>query len=325
VTAHETLTPLLDLDPDVGRLLTAERAGEAHAQLGVRVTLIPRGPWQAERLAAAHPENIGLLVLDGVIAREVLIADTVSTELIGAGDIVRPWHEADAARLLVYDVRWTALAEVRLAVLDRRFAARLPRFPEINAMLMERLTERAQRMAVSQAVSQLNGVDRRLLALFWQLAERWGRITSSGVAIPMTLSHRVLAQLVGARRPTVSTALAELTERHELVRRDDGTWLLLGDPVGMPRDDVTRAVEHRRALMARESGEAAPDVPNGRPVEPPPIEDITMRLERLRRTSDLQLQVLRESRDTATELCRIAATLRQQRRSAAGAKRPHVS
>jgi hypothetical protein len=35
---------------------------------------------------------------------------------------------------------------------------------------------------------------------------------------------------VGARRPTVSTALSELAERDELVRRADGSWLLRGDP-----------------------------------------------------------------------------------------------
>jgi hypothetical protein len=44
------------------------------------------------------------------------------------------------------------------------------------------------------------------------------------------LTHRILGQLVGARRPTVSTALSELAERKELVRRPDGSWLLRGDP-----------------------------------------------------------------------------------------------
>ena len=48
--------------------------------------------------------------------------------------------------------------------------------------------------------------------------------------IPLALTHRILGQLVGARRPTVSTALAELAERGELSRRADGAWLLRGDP-----------------------------------------------------------------------------------------------
>ncbi|MDX6554241.1 MAG: family transcriptional regulator, cyclic receptor protein, partial [Miltoncostaeaceae bacterium] len=82
----------------------------------------------------------------------------------------------------------------------------------------------------TQAISQLTRVDRRLKALFWHLAERWGRVSGDGVVVPLALTHRILGQLVGARRPTVSTALSELASSGELVRRDDGSWLLRGDP-----------------------------------------------------------------------------------------------
>jgi hypothetical protein len=100
MTTHDPLTPLLELDPDLGRLLSDGRSREAHAELGVRLSHVRRGPWDAAPLAAAHPENIGLLVVDGVLAREVLIADTVSAELLGAGDVVRPWSDDDELRLL---------------------------------------------------------------------------------------------------------------------------------------------------------------------------------------------------------------------------------
>jgi hypothetical protein len=321
---NEQLTPLLDLDPDLGRGLGAERAVEARAELAVRVSLIARGPWDAGRLASAHPENAGLLVIDGVLAREVLIADTVSTELLGVGDVLRPWRSSEDASLLPLEVRWTALVDVRVAVLDRRFGNRLGRFPEVNAILLDRLTERAQRMAVSQAISQLNGVDRRLLALFWHLAERWGRMTPAGVAVPMTLSHRVLAQLVGARRPTVSTALSDLAERHELFRRDDGTWLLTGDPIEVPSEEVARIIEHRRRLLPPERPAPA-DAPGGRLPAALDTEDLSIRLARLRRTSEAQLQRLKDSRDEAGELCRLAVDLRRRRREATGANGRHRS
>jgi hypothetical protein len=55
-------------------------------------------------------------------------------------------------------------------------------------------------------------------------------VSGDGVLVPLALTHRILGQLVGARRPTVSTALSELAEREELVRRPDGSWLLRGDP-----------------------------------------------------------------------------------------------
>ena len=101
----------------------------------------------------------------------------------------------------------------RVAVVDRRIAGQLAQYPEVNAMLIDRLCERAQRLAVSQAISQLNGVDRRLLALFWQLAERWGKVVADGVSVTLPLPHRLIAELVGARRPTVSTALGQLADR----------------------------------------------------------------------------------------------------------------
>ena len=45
--------------------------------------------------------------------------------------------------------------------------------------------------------------------------------------VPLALTHRLLGQLVGARRPTVSTALGELAERGELVRRVNSSTMVL--------------------------------------------------------------------------------------------------
>jgi hypothetical protein len=36
--------------------------------------------------------------------------------------------------------------------------------------------------------------------------------------------------MVGARRPSVTTALGQLIAREEIERRPDGGWLLRGDP-----------------------------------------------------------------------------------------------
>jgi CRP-like cAMP-binding protein len=249
IRSADRLTPLLDLDPDLGRLLPPERVEEARAAFGVRVSVIRRGAWDCDRLSAAHPEHLALLIVDGVIAREVLLADTTSIELLGSGDVLRPWCRDDESSLSRHEIRWTARTDARAAVLERHLARRLTRFPEVNAVILERVIQRAHRLALTQAISQLNGVDRRLLALFWHLAERWGRMTPSGIAVGLALSHRELGQLVGARRPTVSTALGALAERGELVRRADGRWLLTGEPTGGPSREARRLIEHRRCLM----------------------------------------------------------------------------
>ena len=242
--------PLLDLDPDLGALVREEVRDACRRELDVEVHRLPQGPWAAGG-EHADAEHAGLLLIDGVIARDVVVSDTVSTELVGPGDVVRPWSLQESPGLLQATIRWTALTDVRVGVLDRWFAGRLARWPEVNVALLDRLNERTHRLATTQAISQLNRVDRRLLSLFWHLAERWGRMTPEGVAIPLTLSHRMLGQLVGARRPTVSSAIGELATRDELVRREDGTWLLKGNPVGAPTGEAERWVPIRRRLLGR--------------------------------------------------------------------------
>jgi hypothetical protein len=221
---------LLEADPDLGGLLTDARRAEAERELTVRTHMVDSGPWDVSRLAAASADHVGLLVLEGVLSRELMVADQVSAELLGPGDLVRPWQSGNRPSLLPVEAVWSVLSPLTVAVLDRRFAAEVARYPEITSALFDRLGDRSGRLATTQAISQLTRVDRRLRALFWHLAERWGRVSGQGVIVPLALTHRILGQLVGARRPTVSTALAELADREELVRRPDGSWLLRGDP-----------------------------------------------------------------------------------------------
>jgi CRP-like cAMP-binding protein len=47
----------------------------------------------------------------------------------------------------------------------------------------------------------------------------------------MRLTHALLADLVAARRPTVTSALSELSRRG-LVRYLEDGWLLIGEPPG---------------------------------------------------------------------------------------------
>jgi CRP/FNR family cyclic AMP-dependent transcriptional regulator len=240
---------LLELDPELGQLLTPERRESAGHELRVRVSTFPVGEWDGSRLADADPMHLGLLIAEGVLAREVVLGDTVSTELLGPGDILRPWHIEGPPELLPVTIRWNALSAIRLALIDRRAAAALGRYPEIGAVIVDRLSERGHRLGVTQAISQLNRVDRRLLALFWHLAERWGRVARDGIAVPLVLSHRLIGELIGARRPTVSSALAELAREGQLARRDDGTWLLTGEPVAVPAETVAETVRQRRRLV----------------------------------------------------------------------------
>jgi CRP/FNR family cyclic AMP-dependent transcriptional regulator len=96
---------------------------------------------------------------------------------------------------------------------------------------MQRTIRRSQRMALQLAIGDVRRVDERLLALFAHLGDRWGRVTPHGIHVPMRLTHELIGHLIGAQRPTVTTALGELRRDGRLVKRPDRTWLL---PAGKP-------------------------------------------------------------------------------------------
>ena len=242
---------LLEEDPDLARGLDPRRVREVSQRLFARSIDVPRGPWSPARALAGGTNPIGLLVLDGLLVREAIVGDHPCAELLGPGDLLRAWEDRDAEVLLPRTVEWSALSTVRLAVIDQALAVRAAQWPEIFASLVERAARRAERLVVMQAIAHLTRVDDRLLALLWCLAERWGRVAPNGVVVSLRLPHRTLAGMVGARRPSVTTALGQLITRGEVERRPDGGWLLLGDPPearAAPRAAIAR---HRAPASQR--------------------------------------------------------------------------
>jgi CRP/FNR family transcriptional regulator, cyclic AMP receptor protein len=224
-TAH----PLLRLDPDLAQLLTPERLTQAEFDVRGDVASIEAGVWDPRQVSARPcPADIGVLILDGVIMRELYVHETPSGELFGPGDIIRGLP-AESSELLEREVRWHVLERASVASMDRETGHMLRRYPEVMAVVLDRLNARAERLAVTQAISQITGVHTRIEALLWHLAERWGRVSADGVIMPLRLSHRMIGALVGARRPTVSSAIARLADQGRVARRFDGTWLLLAD------------------------------------------------------------------------------------------------
>jgi CRP-like cAMP-binding protein len=235
-TTRHTPAPLLDHDPDLGALLRDEREASARRDVQVGVHEIAGGEWNPAAHLSAARCAIGLLIISGAVVREITIDDQPSAELLGPGDLIRTTPQDDPASA-GGDITWTALTPCLLCPLDAPATRSIARYPEIMLTLMERIEARAQRLAVTQAISQMTGVDHRLQTLFWHLAESWGKVRHDGVLIPLDLSHQLLGKLIGARRPTVSTALALLAHQQRITRRPDGTWLLhrtdtrLNDPL----------------------------------------------------------------------------------------------
>jgi CRP/FNR family cyclic AMP-dependent transcriptional regulator len=195
-----------------------------------RMQMLEVGMWD-EPDNGAQRDGYGLLVLDGILARRVTLGRFDCTELLGSGDLLRPWNFESATTASVSShVSWNVVSPVRVAALDRRFALAVAPWPEIGAALMDRIVQRARWLAFQLAVSHVVRVDTRLLLMFWHFADRWGRMTREGARVRLPVTHGVLASVVGARRPSVTTALGRLQDEGLIERLPDGEWLLLGSP-----------------------------------------------------------------------------------------------
>ena len=231
-----SVTRVLEDDPELGERLSPEDRDDARQAGAARVETLKPGVWAEPDDPARYRDGYGLLVCDGLLARRVNLERFECTELLGQGDLLRPWtFEGMAVASIPTGVTWNVLEPVRLAVLDRRFALAVAQWPEITAALMDRIVRRARWLAFQLAVVNLVRVDIRLLVILWHYADRWGRMTKDGALLTMPLTHSVLAGVVGARRPSVTTALGRLQDEGLIERRQDGSWLLHGEP---PKDFV---------------------------------------------------------------------------------------
>jgi hypothetical protein len=187
------------------------------------------GPWPAtEDPAAAPGRALGLLVLDGLVMRTVRLDGRECPELVGAGDLLRPWDQADDDSSLGGATTWDVVLPTTVAVLDAPFAGVVARHPAVMGNLLARAVRRTRFVTLQLAIVHVRSAETRLLMLLWHLADRWGRVTPGGVHLPLPLKHELLAQLTCMRRPTASSALSRLQRTGELARCPDGSWLLLG-------------------------------------------------------------------------------------------------
>ena len=189
------------------------------------------GVWDARDDAHRTAGGFGLLVVDGVLVRRVAFADRVGGELLGPGDLLRPSEHDGEEATLPFEATWTVLTDTRLALLDRRWSERMSAFPDVSIALTARAMRRARRLANMLTIALHPKLDEQLQLLMWEVADRYGRVHRDGVHIDLPLTHELISQLAGARRPSVSSALSRLADRGVVERRAGG-WILHGEPPG---------------------------------------------------------------------------------------------
>lgn len=216
------LVPLCELDRQFAARIPPAKLPFAHRWLLVPVCVVPRGRWFVDRETEL---GCGLVILDGTLTRDSLVDKRWSTEILGPEDVLRPWQELEPPTNVATASRWRALEPVRLAVLDRRFAAAAAEWPGLMDELVARGVRRSRLLAALLAVAQIRRLDDRLILVLQILADRWGCVRADGVEVRVRLTHETLARLIGARRPSVSATVARL-ERRGLLARDGQRFIL---------------------------------------------------------------------------------------------------
>ena len=178
-------------------------------------------------LPEEESDELGYLVMSGMLLRRVTLPGGRSVELLGVGDLLLPWREERAS---FSDSEWHVVDPARLAVLDLRPGSPLSQSPTAIGAIASRAIDRSRALALQSAIMSIVGIEERLLALLWAFAERWGTVVADGARIEVNLPQSVLAEMVGTRRPTVSLALGNLRERGLLTSAESGCWVLAGAP-----------------------------------------------------------------------------------------------
>ena len=225
--ARRDVVSVLTEDCELAERLDGARRERAESMSVARQLRRPIGLWQAERDAGQAREGLGLLVIEGTLVRRVGLAGRLGAELLSAGDLLQPAEHDGEEAVVPFEATWRVLSDLRLAVLDLAWMARMSPYPEVFAEITRRVMRRSRRLATLLAIAQHHRLDDRLLLLFWELADRYGRVGPGGVELSIPLTHDLISQLVGAHRPSVSTALGRL-EHARAVSRDGHCWTLHG-------------------------------------------------------------------------------------------------
>jgi CRP/FNR family cyclic AMP-dependent transcriptional regulator len=225
--AHDWVA-LLDADPSLAAEISpATRAGAGPACLA-SVRWLDAGTWQPPA-ELARPGSLGLLVLDGFLVRHVDVVGRPATELLGPGDLLRPW-EPDRTEPFSSGARWHVLEQCQVALLDERVSAVIGRWPDLVAALVGRAVARSREQTITVAVGQIPSMRQRVLVVLWHIAGRWGERRDDATVVPVRLTHELLANLTSAQRPSVSHALRALRDHGLVDRGADGRLVLYGEP-----------------------------------------------------------------------------------------------
>lgn len=233
--ARETV-PLFEVDAALIEDVHPDLADWARRNIHVELVTLEEGrsmpPFSR---AEGRGPGFGLLVLEGVLTRTVVVHGKSVVDLYTAGDLLHPWSLQAEFPSVPAEASWRIVERTKLAVLDGYFAERVGPLPHVGRELQFRAGRRSDRELLMRGLAQ-SPLKLRILTFLWLLSDQVGKVTREGRVLPLRLSHATLGELVGARRTSVTSAMGELSDRGEVVRRPGGGWLLRGDPRATSED-----------------------------------------------------------------------------------------
>ncbi|MBV8733314.1 MAG: Crp/Fnr family transcriptional regulator [Solirubrobacterales bacterium] len=215
----------LELDPELGAGVWPEDWAAARQACRGELVVVPQGRWTPPEAAGDRDDILGLVIVDGLLCREVALGDRHMLELLGRSGVLQLPVLASRPRL-GGRIELTALSDLKLVVLGRSFIEAAARWPSLLAALARRLETQRENLAIQGLIAHLPKAEDRLLLTLWHLAERFGHVTPQGTVLPLPFSHEVLGQLIAARRPTATLAVNALVSQGSVDRLADRSWLL---------------------------------------------------------------------------------------------------
>src|SRR5436190_23491910 len=88
--AANSVIRVVDAFPELVGNLDGERADLARRHALATLEVLTPGNWQPDVQIQRAPGHLGLLVIDGLLTRDVALGNTVATENVGRRDILPP-------------------------------------------------------------------------------------------------------------------------------------------------------------------------------------------------------------------------------------------
>ncbi len=250
---------VLEVDPDLGSDIDPAEWEAVREACQGELLHVRRGPWRAVPEAPGLDGSFALVIIEGLLVREVYLTRHCMVEFLGHGDVLQPPVVTEPPQLGT-GTRLTAVSGLVLLVLGQPFLSAAARWPTLLRTLHRRLEAQRESLAIQGLIAHLPTAEHRLLLTLWHLADRWGYVTPDGIVLPWALNHETLACLIGARRPTVTIAVRRLEASAGVYRRADGSWLLtpaaeqMIRAIALPSDGSYRVGE--RLMLYQRIGQA---------------------------------------------------------------------